>query len=187
MTLWSRSHMRSRDKLKAKYLLFYKANGHQILQSDDLWWGKLTHNNPLIMWSREVTWQMENLYLPFRKLYDHQTWQVGNLWWTYDPLTIWWCVVTYQTKNVAHPLWQGLWTWNLESWWLMVRWMHPMKSHIPLTTWSHEVTWQTKNEIFLQKACGQQTLQGDDMWWGEAHNEVARLWSRDHKRSRVNL
>ena len=30
-------------------------------------------------------------------------------------------------------------------------------------------------------------MQGADMWWGEAHNEVARIWSRDHKRSRVKL
>ena len=41
--------------------------------------------------------------------------------------------------------------------------------------------------FFLQKTYDQQTLQGADVWWGEAHNEIARLWSRDPKRSRVNL
>ena len=30
-------------------------------------------------------------------------------------------------------------------------------------------------------------MQGADMWWGEARNEVARIWSRYHKRSRVKL
>ena len=28
----------------------------------------------LITWSREVAWQIENLNLPFRKVYEHQTW-----------------------------------------------------------------------------------------------------------------
>ena len=32
----------------------------------------------------------------------------------------------------------------------------------------------------LQKTYGHQTLQGADEWWRKAHNEVVRLWSRDH-------
>ena len=51
---------------------------------------------------------------------------------SHDPLTNWWCVVTWQTKSITHPLWQGLWTWNLESWWFMVTWMHP---------WNHIFLW----------------------------------------------
>ena len=47
MTLWPRSHARSRDKLKARYVLFCKANGHQTWQTDNLWWGKLIRNDPL--------------------------------------------------------------------------------------------------------------------------------------------
>ena len=41
--------------------------------------------------------------------------------------------------------------------------------------------------FFLQKAYGHQTLQGAGIWWGEAHNEVAKTWSRDHKKSRAKL
>ena len=47
MTLWLRSHAQSRDKLKARYVLFCKANGHQTWQTDNLWWGKLIRNDPL--------------------------------------------------------------------------------------------------------------------------------------------
>ena len=41
--------------------------------------------------------------------------------------------------------------------------------------------------FFLQKTYGDQTFQGADIWSGKAHNEVARIWSRDQKRSRVKL
>ena len=61
MTLWLRNHMKSRNKLKADYLVFCKTNGHQTWQSDDLLRGKLIHNDPLITWSFEVLWQIENL------------------------------------------------------------------------------------------------------------------------------
>ena len=43
----------------------------------------------------------------------------------HEPLTMWWCVVTWQIKSVTYPPWQGLCSWNLASLWLMVRWMHP--------------------------------------------------------------
>ena len=50
MILWPRGHMRSRDKLKTKYLLFRKVDGHQTWQSGNLRWGKITHN---VRWSSD--------------------------------------------------------------------------------------------------------------------------------------
>ena len=45
-----------------------------------------------------------------------------------------------------------------------------------------------KTEYFsLQKTYGHQTLQYADMWWDKIHDKVARIWSRDHKKSRVKL
>ena len=104
-----------------------------------------------------------------------------------DPLTTLWCVVTWQIKRVTYPLWQGLWPWNLVSWWLMVRWTHP---------WSHMSLWppvhmRSRDKLktkyfFLQETYGYQTLQGADVWWDKDHNEIARPWSRDPM-SRVKL
>ena len=100
MTLWPRGHMMSRDKSKIKYLLLCKSSGRQTWQSGHLWWRKLTHNDPLITWSREVTWQIENLISPLPQglsppnmavwglmvrgtyLWIHMTfWQRGELAW----------------------------------------------------------------------------------------------------------
>ena len=45
-----------------------------------------------------------------------------------------------------------------------------------------------KTEYFnLQKTNCHQILQGADIWWGKAHNKVAKIWSRDHKRPRIKL
>ena len=64
----------------------------------------------------------------------------------------------------------------------------PIKSYVLLTTWLlRSLDKLQKEYFFLQKIYGHSTLQGADMWWGEAHNEVARIWSRDHKRSCVKL
>ena len=41
--------------------------------------------------------------------------------------------------------------------------------------------------FFLQKIYDHKTFQGADIWQGEAHNEVARIWSRDHNRPRFKL
>ena len=105
-----------------------------------------------------------------------------------DPLTTWWCVVTWQIKSVIYSLWQGLCPWNLASWWLVVRWTH---------SWSHMAVWppghmrspdKLKTKYFLlQKTYGHKTLQGTDVWWSKVHNEVAQLWSYDRKRSRIRF
>ena len=92
--------------------------------------------------------------------------------------------VTWQMKNEISSLAQHLWP----EWWFMMRETHP---------WSHIFLWppghmRSRDKLktkyfFLQKTYRQQTLQGADIWWGEGHNEVVQLWSRDHKRSPVNL
>ena len=58
MSLWLRGHMRSRAKLKTKYLLFRKADGYQTWQSGNLWWGwgLMVRGTPY-----GVTWFSDNL------------------------------------------------------------------------------------------------------------------------------
>ena len=108
--------------------------------------------------------------------------------WTHDPLTMWWCVVTWQIESIIFPLWQDLWLWNFVNWWLMVRWMHPSSD---LSFWPPgyiRSSDKRKTEyFFLKKTYGHQTLKDADILQGKAHNEVARFWSRDHKRSRVKI
>ena len=106
----------------------------------------------------------------------------------YYPQTTWWCVVTWQIKSITYPHWHGLWPWNVASWWLMVRWTLP---------WSHMFLWLPghrrsndklkTNYFFVQNTYGHQTLQDGNAWQGEAHNKVAQIWSRNHKRSRFKL
>ena len=197
MTLWPRGYMRSRDKSKAKYLLSCKTYGHQMWQGGELSWGKLTHSarwpsDNVITWGHVTDWKF-NIASSARCM----TRKHGRLV-TYDernspmeshgPPTTWWCVVTWQIIDAKYHLLQGLWSWNSASWWLMVRWTHP---------WSHMSLWppghlRSRNKLkmkcfFLQKTYGHQNLQGADIWWGKAHNGVARLWSRNHKISCVKL
>ena len=135
MMLWPRSHMMPRDKFKANYLLFCKANGHQTWQSDELWWGKLTHNDPLIIWSHVTNWKL-NIF-PCISLMTTKHGRLGTYdernppTESHDPLTTWWYVATWQTKSVTHPLWQGLCPWKSVTYGKVNA---PMKSHIPLTT-----------------------------------------------------
>ena len=107
---------------------------------------------------------------------------------SHDPLKTWWCVVTWQIKRVKCSLWEDLWPWNLASWWLIVRWTQP---------WSHSSFWSPGHMrschklklkyFFLQKTCGHQNLQSGDISGDQVHNEIAWLWSRNHKMSRVKL
>ena len=130
MILWPRGHMRSRDKLKAKYLLFWKVYGRQTWQGGNLWWGKLTHNvrwpsdhvitrDHVTNWKLNISFPARSLATKYRRLVI--LWQ----WSSHDSLTMCECVVTWQIKSITYPLWQGLWPWNLARWWLMVRWTHP--------------------------------------------------------------
>ena len=73
---------------------------------------------------------------------------------SHDPLTTWrGILVTWQTKNVTNPLWQDLWSWNLASWWLMVRWMHP---------WSHIILWPPDHMRSRDKL--KKFLPREDVW-----------------------
>ena len=104
-------------------------------------------------------------------------------------ITLWSREVMWQIENLISPLLQGLWPPNMASSGIMVRETYLWSYMIH---WQHsEVTWgYVTNKIkyfFLQKKYGHQPLQGADVWWGEAHDEVARLWSRDHKRSCIKL
>ena len=106
---------------------------------------------------------------------------------SHDPLTLWWCVVVWQIASLTYLLWKSPWPWSLEVGDLP-RAERTHEAIYPLTTRSLEVTWQTKKIFFfLQKPYGHQTLQGADIRWHKAHNKIARLWSRDRKRSRVKL
>ena len=148
--------------------------------SDGFWWGKLTHNDPLVTWSCEVTWQIENLISSLPQ----------TLW---PPNMVGWELMVRGTHLWSHMI---LWQRNTSS---LTRPMAmkignlvtygevnaPRKWHIPPTNWSRDKL--KANYFFLQMAYDQQTLQGTDIWWGKAFNQVTRLWSHDHKRSRVNL
>ena len=197
MILWARGHVKWHDKLKTKYLLFCKTYGHQTCQGDDLWWGKLIHNVRwpsayVITWGHVTNWKL-NIPSSARSM----TSKHGRLV-TYgeriptvesnDRLTLGWCVVIWQIVSLTYLLWKSLWPWSLASWWLTESWTHP---------WGHMFLWppghlRSRDKVkikyfFLQKTYGHQTLQGADIWWDKAHNEVARLWSRDHKRSWVKF
>ena len=82
MSLWPRTHVRSRNKLKAKYFFLQKTYRRQTWQGTDVWWNK-AHN--------EVAWvsdhhmitsdHMSNwktCYVLFYRAYDHQIWQSGS-------------------------------------------------------------------------------------------------------------
>ena len=150
----------------------------------------------MVLWSRDLAKSRDKLktsYLLFRKIYDQQTWQVGASWWE-EPYGVTWSsenmVIcgTWQIKTVTYSLWQDLWSWNLASWWLMMRWIHPwnnMSLQQPGHLKSHDKL--KAKYFFLQKTYAHQTLQGADIWWGKTLNEVVWLWSRDHKWSRDEL
>ena len=167
--------------------LLCKAYSNQTWQGVDLWLGKPTiiSDNPLITWGHVTNWKlnisssessmtpiMAGWWLLVRGAYQWShliLWQRGNVWSPANSLPRPMAMkldklVAYGEVNV------------------------PMKSHVRLTTCSHEVTWQTKNEIFwVAKHLWPYIKQGAEVWWGEAHNEVTRLWSRDHRRPRFKL
>ena len=158
--------------------------GNSSIMSDD----------PLIMWSRDVRWQIEKSISPLPRglwppnmegwwlimggtqLWSHMIlWHCGDVWWC-DKLQVW---HIFSWKAYDHEAWQ---VGDLP------RAERTHEAIYPLTTRSLEVTWQTKKIFFvLQKPYGHQTLQGADIRWHKAHNKIARLWSRDRKRSRVKL
>ena len=84
-------------------------------------------------------------------------------------------------KRVVYPLWQDLWTQNLQVGDLW-KTREPKKSHLLLTTWSNEVKWQTKKQTFFpSNDIWPPNFSGSWLMWGESRNEVAQPWSRNHK------
>ena len=158
------------------------------------WWLIMTHNAGCSCDHIRSRDKLKTKYLLLSKGYDHQTWQTDNFgernpsMESHDPLKTWWCVVTWQIKRVKCSLSEDLWPWNLASWWLIVRWTQP---------WSHSSFWSPGHMrschklklkyFFLQKTCGHQNLQSGDISGDQVHNEIAWLWSRNHKMSRVKL
>ena len=152
-------------------------------------------DDALIRWSCEVISQIENLISPLSqglwppnmtecwltvrgaRLWSHVVlWQLGDAYY-----------VTNQKRNIS-SLAKSMAT-KLGKLVAYAKAKQPKKSHVPLTTWSYVVMSQTKNKIFFpsDNVWLQKTLQGADVWWVEAHNEVAQLWWRNHKRSSVKL
>ena len=100
----------------------------------------------------------------------------------------WWCMVIWKIKSAIY-LWQTARSMATKLGKLVayVEVKGPKKLHFRLTSWSQKVTWQNKKKyLFLQNMYDHRTLQGADVW-SEVHNKFIRLWSRDHKKSRVKL
>ena len=153
---WPRGHMRS--------LLSWKQNispsarlmatkFSRVVASDDRN-SSIMSDDPLITWSHQATWQIENLICPVLR----------GLW---PPSMGGWGLIVRGTHLWSHIiLWQPGDSWsrdrlkrNISS---LARLMAmkvvklvtygelntPMKPHVLPNTWSHEVTWQTENKIW---------------------------------------
>ena len=138
--------------------------------------------------------KLKNQYPLFREVYDHQTWKVGDLLWEEPNCGVTWSSdivvmcggVTnckFNISSLEKPM-----TMKLGKLVTYRELNAPMK---PYTLWPpghlRSRDKLKKFFFFLQKPYGHQTLQGADIRWHKAHNKVARLWSRDRKRSRVKL
>ena len=94
MTLGLRVHLRWRDKLKTKYLLFGKSYGHQTYQSGNFCQKKPTQE---VTWHSDhvVTWGQKTNVL-FHNTYNYQTTQLFT--WSFN------LAVTWQNKDIIFPL-----------------------------------------------------------------------------------
>ena len=92
------------------YLHYPEACGYQNKEGGDLWWGNSAHK--IICKNGHVRFRekLKTLFLHFHNVCDRKTWQCGNVSWepapmkSYDSLIIWFCEITWQTKNVISPL-----------------------------------------------------------------------------------
>ena len=142
MTLWPRGHVRSRYKLKALYLLFWKVYDHETLQGSHLWQGKITYNVTWLSLSHVKSCdKMKMKYLLLNNACDQQLGRMvtydeeNSPIMSHDSLTTWSHEVTWQNKNrISHPL-QNLWPPNLAEWWLMIRETH---TECQVTLWSRD-------------------------------------------------
>ena len=137
MILWPRSHMRSSDKRKAKFLLLHNACTTKLgrIKTYNKGNSPLMSHDPLTMWSHEVRWQIKSKISPL--LQGQWPPNCDHLWWgklTHnDPLITWSRKVTWKIKNLISPLPQGIWPPNMASWGLTVR-----RTYL----WSHMIIWE---------------------------------------------
>ena len=74
---------------------------------------------------------------------------------SHDPLVVWSCKITWQTKFMLTPPPEQLWTPKLAGCRSQVTLTscYPIKSHNPLNTWSCDITWQAKTIISSLSQC----------------------------------
>ena len=96
------------------------------------------------MWNLAL--QSLKTYLHHHNVSGHQNWQVLTyhkgvlLIKSYDPLIMWSCQITRQTKTIISPQPHCIWSQNVGGWWLPL-----MNSHNPLNMWGHV----TNSELFI--------------------------------------
>ena len=96
MILWSRSILRSPDKLSSLYLHYHSAYEHQAWHGGDLPW--------------------EAPIVAVISCFDHVV-LLHQLTKLMDYLVAWFCDITWQTKTIVSLLPQCLWPSNLAGWW----------------------------------------------------------------------
>ena len=180
-----RSHV-GHESLISQSLLPPNLTGQWLIISRAHPWCHMT------LWPRDQArscGKLKTLYLLFQNVYDLETLLSSHLrrfkitynvlWQSGDHVTNSKCNISSLSRPMDTKF-SELMTYDEVN--------APTKSHVLLTISLHKVTWQTKTTFFLlQKTYGHQTLQGADIWGAIAHDEVARIWSHDHKRSRVKL
>ena len=155
-TLWPRGHMRSllswKQNISSSARLMTTKFSRVVAYDDRN--SSIMSDDPLITWSHQATWQIENLVCPVLR----------GLW---PPSMGGWGLIVRGTHLWSHIiLWQPGDSWsrdrlkrNISS---LARLMAmkvvklvtygelntPMKPHVLPNTWSHEVTWQTENKIW---------------------------------------
>ena len=103
--------------------------------------------------------------LDYQSGHGQQTKQGCGIQWLppimpYDPLSKWYCEITWQTKAIMSPLPYYPWIWNLEGWWLALSGSH---SRSYFTLWSScfcQITWEAKNISLLPQYLYQSNLAG---------------------------
>ena len=107
MNLWLRGHMTTVNKLNVNYIFFCKVYGHRTWQDVDFWWDEgnlaIVWDDPLIMWSFKVTWQIGNLMSPL----------LQDLWL---PNIASWCLIVRETHLQSYMnLWPRVHMWSRDK------------------------------------------------------------------------
>ena len=107
---------KSPDKLETFCRYYHNAYSHQIWQVVDLWWGFPTDKVTFITWSRKITWKIVPMATKLGRMvtYVEQLSPINFL----NPLVMWSCNITWQTKTNMYPPPQYQWLPHLADWWL---------------------------------------------------------------------